>query len=94
MVDEWDTRILTIHSVTDDAIMRKCFLAVGPRLGRIAKGVLLALVAYEYVMLGVGYCFGFQFSWTTRFAPRYPGETSDCGNNKEDTHFSLHHVQL
>lgn len=87
MVGKGNTRALTIHPVADDTIMRERFLAVGPCLGGIGQGVFLAFVPYENVVLGVSYCFGFQFPRMTGFAPRYRGETGDGDNNKKGTHF-------
>ncbi len=47
MVDEWNARVLTIHSVAGNAVMRKSFLAVGPGLWRIGQRILLVFVADE-----------------------------------------------
>src|SRR5665213_2783864 len=55
MFHERDPRILAIHSVAGDAVMRKSFFALGNRGSGDGLRILFRLVPHQDVQLGVGH---------------------------------------
>ena len=77
MIDKGNARVLAIHPMTGDAVVRERLLAIGPGIGVRRQGILLVLVAYEDVMFGEGH--GLRLDLTGR-AGLTTGQSqrSDC----------------